>query len=126
MQEIIIEVKKNSNKIVMQMDKEAATDDNRKVDLEYLIWVAEKVVIYRNGRKLELRIMWLLVSGASQLDFHARISDLSMIVVDIAEVSIQQARRRWEELRGRRFNANFYALDCYSVSTQLPVLAVIK
>ncbi|KAK9894490.1 guanine-N(7)-methyltransferase [Cystobasidium minutum MCA 4210] len=36
------------------------------------------------------------------------------VAVDIAEVSIQQARRRWEELRGRRFNANFYALDCYS------------
>lgn len=69
MQEIIIEVKKNSNKIVMQMDKEAATDDNRKVDLEYLIWVVVKAVIYRNGRKLGLRIMWLLVSRASQLGF---------------------------------------------------------
>lgn len=43
---------------------------------------------------------------------------LTSSCIDIAEVSIQQARRRWEELRGRRFDAKFYALDAYSVSTK--------
>ncbi|KIM48844.1 hypothetical protein M413DRAFT_87992 [Hebeloma cylindrosporum] len=33
---------------------------------------------------------------------------------DIAEVSITQARNRWEGLRGARFDATFAALDCYT------------
>ena len=38
------------------------------------------------------------------------------IGVDIADVSIQQARMRWEQLRGQRFEAAFYAIDAFSVS----------
>ena len=37
------------------------------------------------------------------------------IGVDIADVSVQQARSRWEQLRPPRFDAAFYALDCFSV-----------
>ncbi|KAI9596221.1 guanine-N(7)-methyltransferase domain-containing protein, partial [Syncephalis fuscata] len=33
--------------------------------------------------------------------------------VDIASVSVEQARGRWTEIRHNRFNADFYALDCY-------------
>ncbi|KIK03835.1 hypothetical protein K443DRAFT_652210 [Laccaria amethystina LaAM-08-1] len=34
--------------------------------------------------------------------------------VDIAAVSVDQARSRWELMRGPRFEANFAALDCYA------------
>lgn len=35
-------------------------------------------------------------------------------LLDIAAVSIDQARSRWEGLRGPRFDATFAALDCYT------------
>jgi mRNA (guanine-N7-)-methyltransferase len=34
--------------------------------------------------------------------------------VDIASVSVDQARSRWNELRGPRFDGEFAALDCYT------------
>ncbi|KAG7452705.1 mRNA capping enzyme, large subunit [Guyanagaster necrorhizus] len=36
------------------------------------------------------------------------------IGADIASISIEQARQRWESQRGARFNATFAALDCYT------------
>jgi len=36
--------------------------------------------------------------------------------VDIASVSVDQARSRWESLRAPRFDASFAALDCYTES----------
>ncbi|KAH7930859.1 mRNA capping enzyme, large subunit [Leucogyrophana mollusca] len=42
----------------------------------------------------------------------ARIKEL--LAVDIAAISVDQARQRWETLRGhQRFDASFAALDCY-------------
>lgn len=41
----------------------------------------------------------------------ARIREL--VGVDIAAVSIEQARERWETMRRHRFAASFAALDCY-------------
>ncbi|GLB35337.1 putative class I-like SAM-binding methyltransferase superfamily, mRNA cap 0 methyltransferase family protein [Lyophyllum shimeji] len=38
----------------------------------------------------------------------------ALVGLDIAAVSIDQARQRWEALRGPRFAATFAALDCYS------------
>ncbi|KAF8162998.1 mRNA capping enzyme-domain-containing protein [Crassisporium funariophilum] len=38
--------------------------------------------------------------------------------VDIAAVSVDQARSRWESLRGPRFEASFAALDCYTEPLQ--------
>lgn len=35
---------------------------------------------------------------------------------DIAAVSVDQARSRWEDLRGARFEASFATLDCYTES----------
>jgi len=35
---------------------------------------------------------------------------------DVASVSVEQARRRYESFRGPRFDATFAACDCYSVS----------
>ncbi|KAG5645002.1 hypothetical protein DXG03_007279 [Asterophora parasitica] len=42
----------------------------------------------------------------------ARVKEL--VGVDIAAVSVNQARSRWESLRGPRFSATFAALDCYT------------
>ncbi|KAF5386724.1 hypothetical protein D9615_001830 [Tricholomella constricta] len=42
----------------------------------------------------------------------ARVKEL--VGVDIAAVSVDQARSRWESLRGPRFSATFAALDCYT------------
>lgn len=34
---------------------------------------------------------------------------------DLAMVSVEQARSRWEDLRAPKFQAAFFALDCYEV-----------
>ncbi|KAK7043673.1 mRNA cap guanine-N7 methyltransferase [Paramarasmius palmivorus] len=41
----------------------------------------------------------------------ARIKEL--LAVDIAGVSVDQARARWETMKGSRFDADFATLDCY-------------
>lgn len=38
------------------------------------------------------------------------------LLIDVASVSIEQARQRYESFRGPRFNATFATCDCYSVS----------
>ncbi|CAG8539730.1 12640_t:CDS:2 [Ambispora leptoticha] len=37
-----------------------------------------------------------------------------LIGIDLAEVSIQHARKRWEDMKGRKLRAEFYAMDCFS------------
>ncbi|TFK42896.1 mRNA capping enzyme-domain-containing protein [Crucibulum laeve] len=37
-----------------------------------------------------------------------------VFAVDIAAISVDQARSRWESMRGPRFDASFAALDCYT------------
>lgn len=57
----------------------------------------------------------------------AKVAEL--IGADIADVSIEQARQRWESLRnGPRFDALFVALDCYSQSlaTAVPKERLVK
>ncbi|KAJ3496930.1 hypothetical protein NLJ89_g10416 [Agrocybe chaxingu] len=44
----------------------------------------------------------------------AKASVKELLAVDIAAVSVNQARNRWEGLRGPRFDATFAALDCYT------------
>lgn len=48
--------------------------------------------------------------------------------LDIAAVSINQARNRWEGLRGPRFDATFAALDCYTqpVSKAFPPAKLVQ
>ncbi|KAH7889761.1 guanine-N(7)-methyltransferase domain-containing protein [Phlebopus sp. FC_14] len=50
----------------------------------------------------------------------ARIKEL--VGVDIADVSVSQARQRWQDMRPPRFDATFAALDCYTepLSKALP------
>lgn len=38
------------------------------------------------------------------------------ITSDIAAVSVEQAKSRWEDLKGARFDASFATLDCYTES----------
>ncbi|KAJ7632425.1 guanine-N(7)-methyltransferase domain-containing protein [Roridomyces roridus] len=42
----------------------------------------------------------------------ARVAEV--VAVDIAAVSVDQARQRWQSLRGPSFDATFAALDCYT------------
>lgn len=42
-----------------------------------------------------------------------------LLRTDIAAVSVEQARSRWQGLRGKRFPAEFYTLDCFEVSVSL-------
>jgi len=39
-----------------------------------------------------------------------------LFCVDIATVSVEQAKSRWEDLKGARFEASFATLDCYTES----------
>ena len=43
-------------------------------------------------------------------------SNLVPLTLDIAAVSVDQAKSRWEELKGARFDASFATLDCYTES----------
>ncbi|CAI2193454.1 13019_t:CDS:10, partial [Funneliformis geosporum] len=39
-----------------------------------------------------------------------------LVGLDVAEVSIEDARKRWEEMKGKKFEAEFHVLDCFSTS----------
>lgn len=39
---------------------------------------------------------------------------LTPFYLDVAAISIEQARARWESMRTPRFEATFVALDCYN------------
>jgi mRNA (guanine-N7-)-methyltransferase len=41
-------------------------------------------------------------------------SNTLSITSDIAAVSVEQAKGRWEDLKGARFDASFATLDCYT------------
>lgn len=41
------------------------------------------------------------------------------VAMDIAETSMDQARERWQSMRGNKFEAHFFAFDCFSVSGHL-------
>ncbi|KAJ7738465.1 mRNA capping enzyme-domain-containing protein [Mycena maculata] len=44
----------------------------------------------------------------------AKARPAELMAVDIAAVSVDQARSRWQQLRGPSFQATFAALDCYT------------
>jgi mRNA (guanine-N7-)-methyltransferase len=67
----------------------------------------------RHGKKL--RVLDLGCGKGGDLQKWQKAGLKEYIGVDIADVSIQQARSRWEQLRGPRFEASFYALDAFSV-----------
>ncbi|KAG2364488.1 mRNA capping enzyme-domain-containing protein [Suillus spraguei] len=74
------------------------------------IWAVAKVATSSNGERPEFERCWLLVRcfalvSAARSDLHS---------IDIADVSVEQARQRWETMRPRRFDATFAALDCYT------------
>ncbi|CAG8443277.1 10310_t:CDS:2 [Ambispora gerdemannii] len=37
-----------------------------------------------------------------------------LVGIDLAEVSIRHARKRWEDMKGRKLKAEFHAMDCFS------------
>lgn len=68
----------------------------------------------RGGKKL--KVLDLGCGKGGDLQKWQKAGLREYIGVDIADVSIQQARSRWEQLRGPRFDAYFFALDAFSVS----------
>jgi len=45
-----------------------------------------------------------------------KLAKVTCLLIDIASISVDQARQRYESFRGPRFDATFAACDCYSVS----------
>jgi len=62
------------------------------------------------------RIRELLAVGRSLCTFSSLFEGglIRLHKIDIANVSVDQARARWEQLRPPRFGASFAALDCYT------------
>ena len=56
----------------------------------------------------------MLVGVAIQFFYFLLI--LIPLTSDIAAVSVEQAKSRWEDLKGARFDASFATLDCYTES----------
>ena len=56
----------------------------------------------------------MLVGIATQFFYFS--SNPVPLTPDIAAVSVEQAKSRWEELKGARFDASFATLDCYTES----------
>ena len=73
----------------------------------YWIWAVVKVVIFLNLKVLELIITLEQVNSA--------------IRIDVAEVSIDQARERYRNIRGHKFQANFFVADSFGV---IPLLII--
>ncbi len=76
--------------------------------VRYSTWDAAKVGTCPSGRKQKSESISALV-GLGIVSIYATNSSL-----DIASISIEQARQRWESQRSARFSATFAALDCYT------------
>jgi len=72
--------------------------------------------------KRVVRCWYVLQALSSQL------LDVNLSISDIAAVSVDQARGRWESLRGPRFDATFAALDCYTqpISKAFPPAKLVQ
>lgn len=65
--------------------------------------------------KYTARVLDLGCGKGGDLGKWAKAEIANYVGVDIADVSIDQARERWAGQRRKAFDAEFFALDCYSV-----------
>lgn len=70
----------------------------------------------RKRPKYTARVLDLGCGKGGDLGKWAKAEIALYVGVDIADVSINQARERWTNQRRKAFDAEFYALDCFSVS----------
>ncbi|BGO97491.1 mRNA cap guanine-N7 methyltransferase [Rhodotorula toruloides] len=75
----------------------------------------------------KVKVLDLGCGKGGDLQKWAKAGTDELVGLDIAEVSVEQARSRWQSLR-TRFPASFYALDCFesSIEEVLPASAVTR
>ncbi|BGP53675.1 hypothetical protein JCM8202_003556 [Rhodotorula sphaerocarpa] len=83
-------------------------------------WI-KSVLIGRFGRREGdttplVKVLELGCGKGGDLQKWSKAGTDGYVGIDIATVSVEQARSRWEEMRGRRFPAEFYTLDCFEES----------
>lgn len=74
----------------------------------------------REGDKVspKLKVLDLGCGKGGDLQKWAKAGTDEYIGLDLAEVSVEQARSRWEQMRGNnKFQAAFFAHDCFGVCT---------
>ncbi|KIY67719.1 guanine-N(7)-methyltransferase [Cylindrobasidium torrendii FP15055 ss-10] len=67
----------------------------------------------RRDRKLFGRVLDIGCGKGGDINKWTKAKIADYVGVDIAAVSVNQARQRWEGMRVNRFNARFAPLDCY-------------
>ncbi|GAA5943027.1 mRNA (guanine-N7)-methyltransferase [Sporobolomyces koalae] len=80
----------------------------------------------REGEPVELKprvkVLDLGCGKGGDLQKWSKAGTDEYVGIDLAAGSVQDAQNRWEDMRGRRFPAQFYALDCFEESiTTLPL-----
>lgn len=71
----------------------------------------------RSRRAISGRVLDIGVGKGGDLQKWQKAKIKELVALDIAAVSVNQARDRWKELRGDSFDAMFAQLDCYTVRT---------
>jgi mRNA (guanine-N7-)-methyltransferase len=67
------------------------------------------------GRQLSGRVLDIGCGKGGDLQKWQKAKIKEYIALDIAIMSVNAAEKRWTELRGERFDAKFFQLDCYVV-----------
>jgi mRNA (guanine-N7-)-methyltransferase len=77
----------------------------------------EEVKLFGTKRrpKYLARVLDLGCGKGGDLGKWAKAEIAQYVGVDIADVSVEQARSRWVEQRRKTFDAEFFAVDCYTV-----------
>ncbi|GJN88805.1 hypothetical protein Rhopal_001776-T1 [Rhodotorula paludigena] len=86
-------------------------------------WI-KSVLIAKFGRREDardqprVRVLDLGCGKGGDLPKWAKAGTEEYVGVDIAAVSVEQARQRWQNMRGPRFPATFFTLDCFESSVE--------
>ncbi|CEQ39841.1 SPOSA6832_01416 [Sporobolomyces salmonicolor] len=80
-------------------------------------WI-KSVLIAKHGRREgdtgpKVKVLDLGCGKGGDLQKWMKAGTDEYVGVDLAAVSVEQARQRWETMRGARFAAHFYTLDCF-------------
>ncbi|KAJ7470559.1 mRNA capping enzyme-domain-containing protein [Mycena latifolia] len=76
--------------------------------------LAASKVVGRGPRALRGKVLDMGCGKGGDMTKWAKARATEVLAVDIAAVSVDQARSRWQQLRRPTFDATFAALDCYS------------